>query len=121
MPPPILFSRNLITRVAAEASLLSYWWSANGMVRQRSCHNAKVVPADDGSSKRQTPIDQKPAAPPHVPPARFPSLEAFGRRPRRQLHRRDGPSFAVGTAVASRPPHRSVRAQFGHTAPTSST
>jgi hypothetical protein len=25
---------------------------------------------------------------------------------------------AVGTAVASRPPHRSVRAQFGHTAPT---
>ena len=29
-------------------------------------------------------------------------------------------TFAVGTAVASRPPHRSVRAQFGHTAPTSS-
>jgi hypothetical protein len=30
------------------------------------------------------------------------------------------PMFAVGTAVASRPPHRSVQAQFGHTAPTSS-
>src|SRR6476660_711581 len=28
-------------------------------------------------------------------------------------------SFAVGTRVTSRPPHRSVRAQFGHTAPTS--
>jgi len=27
-------------------------------------------------------------------------------------------SFAVGTRVTSRPPHRSVRAQFGHTAPT---
>src|SRR6266852_4126512 len=26
--------------------------------------------------------------------------------------------FAVGTAVASRPPHRSVRAGFPHTAPT---
>ena len=26
--------------------------------------------------------------------------------------------FAVGTRVTSRPPHRSVRAQFGHTAPT---
>jgi hypothetical protein len=29
------------------------------------------------------------------------------------------PTFAVGTRVTSRPPHRSVRAQFGHTAPTS--
>jgi hypothetical protein len=28
-------------------------------------------------------------------------------------------SFAVGTRVTPRPPHRSVRAQFGHTAPTS--
>jgi hypothetical protein len=28
------------------------------------------------------------------------------------------PTFAVGTRVTSRPPHRSVRAQFGHTAPT---
>src|SRR5450631_328520 len=28
-------------------------------------------------------------------------------------------SFAVGPRVTSRPPHRSVRAQFGHTAPTS--
>jgi hypothetical protein len=27
-------------------------------------------------------------------------------------------AFAVGTRVTSRPPHRSVRAQFGHTAPT---
>jgi hypothetical protein len=26
------------------------------------------------------------------------------------------PTFAVGTRVTSRPPHRSVRAQFGHTA-----
>ena len=33
----------------------------------------------------------------------------FGRRPT---------TFAVGTRVTSRPPHRSVRAQFGHTAPT---
>src|SRR6476620_3441127 len=30
-----------------------------------------------------------------------------------------GRMFAVGTRVTSRPPHRSVRAQFGHTAPTS--
>src|SRR6476660_5548949 len=30
---------------------------------------------------------------------------------------RDGSApFAVGTRVTSRPPHRSVRAQFGHTA-----
>ncbi len=29
--------------------------------------------------------------------------------------------FAVGTLIAERPPHRSVRAQFGHTAPTSGT
>ena len=28
-------------------------------------------------------------------------------------------TLAVGTRVTSRPPHRSVRAQFGHTAPTS--
>jgi hypothetical protein len=26
--------------------------------------------------------------------------------------------IAVGTRVTSRPPHRTVRAQFGHTAPT---
>ena len=26
--------------------------------------------------------------------------------------------FAVGTVVANRPPHRSVRAEFPHTAPT---
>jgi hypothetical protein len=32
----------------------------------------------------------------------------------------DGPAaFAVGTAVAGRPPHRSERAPFGHSAPTS--
>jgi hypothetical protein len=27
--------------------------------------------------------------------------------------------IAVGTLIAERPPHRSVRAQFGHTVPTS--
>jgi hypothetical protein len=27
--------------------------------------------------------------------------------------------FAVGTAITDRPPHRSVRAEFPHTAPTS--
>jgi hypothetical protein len=27
--------------------------------------------------------------------------------------------FAVGTLVSERPPHRSERAQFGHSAPTS--
>jgi hypothetical protein len=27
--------------------------------------------------------------------------------------------FAVGTRIAERPPHRSERAQFGHSAPTS--
>jgi hypothetical protein len=32
---------------------------------------------------------------------------------------RVGDMFAVGTRVTSRPPHRSVRAQFGHTAPAS--
>jgi hypothetical protein len=29
------------------------------------------------------------------------------------------PLIAVGTRITARPPHRSVRAQFGHTAPTS--
>ena len=29
-------------------------------------------------------------------------------------------AFAVGTVIADRPPHRSERAQFGHSAPTSS-
>src|ERR1017187_7284006 len=29
------------------------------------------------------------------------------------------PSFAVGTTIADRPPHRSVRAELPHTAPTS--
>ena len=29
--------------------------------------------------------------------------------------------FAVGTLIAERPPHRSERAQFGHSAPTSGT
>jgi hypothetical protein len=30
-----------------------------------------------------------------------------------------GLRIAVGTLIAERPPHRSVRARFGHTAPTS--
>ncbi len=34
-------------------------------------------------------------------------------------HRSKASSFAVGTRVTSRPPHRSVRAAFPHTAPTS--
>src|SRR3979490_3107693 len=38
------------------------------------------------------PHRSKPAAPPHAPPARFPSLEAFGRRPRCKPHRLDRPS-----------------------------
>ena len=29
------------------------------------------------------------------------------------------PSIAVGTLIAERPPHRTERAQFGHSAPTS--
>ena len=33
-------------------------------------------------------------------------------------HVRCGSRIAVGTRVTSRPPHRTVRAQFGHTAPT---
>jgi hypothetical protein len=35
-------------------------------------------------------------------------------------HRSDGavPTFAVGTLIAERPPHRSEQAQFGHSAPT---
>src|ERR1700680_2079780 len=50
---------------------------------------------------------------------------ARGRRGSLLLHRkglapstpcRSPGAFAVGTAVARRPPHRSVRAQFGHTA-----
>jgi hypothetical protein len=39
-------------------------------------------------------------------------MSEFGRTQSEQM------SFAVGTRVTSRPPHRSVRAQFGHTAPT---
>ena len=50
--------------------------------------NAKVVLADDGSSKRQAPIDQSP----RHRHTRFPSLEAFGRRPRCKPHRLDRPS-----------------------------
>src|SRR6266853_4897227 len=62
-----------------------------------------------------------PAAPPvpHFP--RFRALALFGRRSPQCVDSLVMPAFAVGTAVASRPPHRSVRAQFGHTAPTSST
>jgi hypothetical protein len=42
---------------------------------------------------------------------------------RRVLINRDRPGnrwpmIAVGTRITSRPPHRTVRAQFGHTAPT---
>jgi hypothetical protein len=55
---------------------------------QRSCHNAKVVLANDGSSKRQAPIDQSPR---HRPPSAV-SLKAFGRRPRCKPHRRDRPA-----------------------------
>ena len=31
-----------------------------------------------------------------------------------------GSEIAVGTVIADRPPHRSERVQFGHSAPTSS-
>ena len=39
--------------------------------QQRSCHNAKVVLADDGSSKRQSPIDQSPRHRPAFPQRSF--------------------------------------------------
>jgi hypothetical protein len=68
--------------------------------------------------RRQIPIAPAALSVPHTP--RFRALALFGRR---LSERGDGlvmPAFAVGTAVTSRPPHRSVRAQFGHTAPTSS-
>ena len=58
---------------------------------QFSCHNAKVVLADRGDNG-QVLIGQSPRHRRTFPQSRFPSLEAFGRRPRRQLHRRDGPS-----------------------------
>ena len=44
--------------------------------------------------------------------------QRFRRRPFASFDRTTA-TFAVGTRVTSRPPHRSVRAQFGHTAPTS--
>src|ERR1700682_2985983 len=45
------------------------------------------------TAARRTSHDRsKPAAPPHVPPARFPSLEAFGRRPRCKPYRPGPPS-----------------------------
>jgi hypothetical protein len=37
----------------------------------------------------------------------------------RRYHLRVSVLFAVGTIIADRPPHRSVRAEFPHTAPTS--
>src|SRR4029450_7766083 len=48
------------------------------------------------------------------------SMPQSGRRPQHHSRHFDGlpMTFAVGTRVTSRPPHRSVRAQFGHTAPT---
>src|SRR6266481_1547335 len=78
--------------------------------------------ARGGSSDRITDIAPGPrtlVGVPHFP--RFRALALFGRRPPQCVDSLVMPAFAVGTAVASRPPHRSVRAQFGHTAPTSST
>jgi hypothetical protein len=46
-------------------------------------------------------------------------LERMSTRGQSRRFDRRPVTFAVGTRVTSRPPHRSVRAQFGHTAPTS--
>jgi hypothetical protein len=65
---------------------------------------------------------------PHL--SRFPPLEVFVRRPpalaarpgsagiRKPSQTRTLARIAVGTLIAERPPHRSVRAAFPHTAPT---
>src|SRR6266436_4994776 len=85
---------------------------------QSSCHIAKVVLALRHGS-RQIPIASD-ASPRHTSRGFLHWRFAYaGPGARRSTFM--GPAFAVGTAVASRPPHRSVRAQFGHTAPTSST
>ena len=41
-------------------------------------------------------------------------------RPKSKIHSNDtqGKVIAVGTAITDRPPHRSVRAELPHTAPT---
>jgi hypothetical protein len=58
---------------------------------QFSCHNAKFVLADCGDNG-QVLIGQrlKPAAPPHVLPSRFPTLEGFRTTAPAPAHRRDG-------------------------------
>jgi hypothetical protein len=80
MSAELLSRRKTVAALAATAAcVLAGSSSAN---QEPSCHNAKVVLADRGDTG-QVLIGQrsKPAAPPHVPPSRFLSLEAFGRRP----------------------------------------
>ncbi len=46
-------------------------------------------------------------------------LGAFGTLLKKNASVRQMETFAVGTAIADRPPHRSVLAEFPHTAPIS--
>ena len=50
-------------------------------------------------------------------------LTEAGRRYHKQARvlefSREGDTIAVGTLISERPPHRTERAQFGHSAPTS--
>src|SRR5713226_10088096 len=55
MPPPNYVSRNLITRVVAEASLLGYWWSDKG--QKRKC------PGSRGTSALPSPEQPSSACP----------------------------------------------------------
>src|SRR4030088_1595030 len=56
------------TRNSLKLHMMQKLFSTN---KQRSCHNAKVVLADDGSSKRQAPIDQSPRDRPTFPQRGF--------------------------------------------------
>jgi len=71
----------------------SHWGQLNGAFR--AC----------GDGSQQSPIDLQDPIAARLPPA--------------EVHWRPTPlSIAVGTPITERPPHRTVRAEFPHTAPT---
>jgi hypothetical protein len=82
------------------------------------CENLEGLMAATGS---RAAVLRTPAFGPLNPPklsmkADIPARQPSAMSGREQMQQ--GPVFAVGTRVTSRPPHRTVRAAFPHTAPT---